>query len=270
MLPLVAAALTALRNESHTEDWVSFSNHLNHIVNKCFALGLQEDMQPFDHLKHRGDDMIRQGGHPAAVLRVFAELLPNALRVSRETTFIRDRGKLKAISKPNGASGAASGAATGYPGPSHYAAHHAASVAASSTALAPLGRVLRAAASSRGGGARYPQARSSVSLPFQIPNLPPALTGRRAANQGRSNRGRGRGATAPPPPPSHAVAIDRENYTGDLCHSQQAMTFSPTGDRCLSCAGVGRVPPPPFQRLCVLLVPPRHSAMDCTFLPYPG
>ncbi|CAN0384734.1 unnamed protein product, partial [Pylaiella littoralis] len=139
MSPLVTTALTVLRNESNTEDWFTFSQHLNALVRKSFTLGLLNDRELLDQLQFRGDDMVEQGGHPAAVLRVFSEMLPNKRHVSRETTF-RDRGKLRDINKLHSASTAVSGAAHGYPGPSHLAAHHAARVAASSTAPQPRSR----------------------------------------------------------------------------------------------------------------------------------
>ncbi|CAM9808790.1 unnamed protein product [Pylaiella littoralis] len=139
MSPLVTTALTVLRNESITEDWFTFSQHLNALVRKSFTLGLIDDRELLDQLQCRGDDMVEQGGHPAAVLRVFSEMLRNKRHVSRETTF-RDRGKLRDINKLHSASTAVSGAAHGYPGPFHLAAHHAARVAASSTAPQPRGR----------------------------------------------------------------------------------------------------------------------------------
>ncbi|CAM9398840.1 unnamed protein product [Pylaiella littoralis] len=152
MSPLVTTALTVLRNVSNTEDWFTFSQHLNALVRESFTLGLLDDRELLDQLQFRGDT-IEQGGHPAAVLRVFSEILPNKRHVSRETTF-RDRGKLHDINKLHSASTAVSGAAHGYPIPSHLAAHHAARVAASSTAPQPRGR----GSSVRGGDGRYSSA----------------------------------------------------------------------------------------------------------------
>ncbi|CAM9717906.1 unnamed protein product, partial [Pylaiella littoralis] len=149
---------------------------------------LLNDRELLDQLQFRGDDMVEQGGHPAAVLRVFSEMLPNKRHVSRETTF-RDRGKLRDINKLHSASTAVSGAAHGYPGPSHLAAHHAARVAASSTAPQPRSR----GSSVRGGGGRYSSAGTSVPLPFTPSVLPPTATARRPAHQRGSARGNGRG-----------------------------------------------------------------------------
>lgn len=115
--------------------------------------------------------MILHGGIPTAVLRVFFDMLPNSRHVSRETTF-RDRGKLKAINKLTGASGAASVSAAGNAGPTHLAAQYAASIAASSTAPAPLGTEDRSVSLARGGGggafARYPG--------FGFPSVPTSTT----------------------------------------------------------------------------------------------
>ncbi|CAM9477707.1 unnamed protein product [Pylaiella littoralis] len=213
--------------------------------------------------------MVEQGGHPAAVLRVFSEMLPNKRHVSRETTF-RDRGKLRDINKLHSASTAVSGAAHGYPGPSHLAAHHAARVAASSTAPQPRSR----GSSVRGGGGRYSSAGTSVPLPFTPSVLPPTATARRPAHQGGSARGNGRGASAPPPPPSNAAAADRKRYTDKLRENQQAMTSSPNADRCHNCADKGRVDLH-HHKACAFSLCRRckrggHRAVDCTFPPYRG
>lgn len=165
MLPLVTTAFTVLRNESHVEDWYSFSHHLHGLVYKCFTLGLHDDRLLLDGVLFRGDDMILQGGTPTAVLRVFTDMLPNARHFSRATTF-RDRGKLKATNKLTGAAGAASGSAAGYSGPTYLVAHHAASIAASPTVMVPLGRGSGASAPHGGGGYYSRDPQGSVSLPF--------------------------------------------------------------------------------------------------------
>ncbi|CAM9779188.1 unnamed protein product [Pylaiella littoralis] len=198
MSPLVTTALTVLRNESNTEDWLTLSQHLNALVRKSFTLGILADRELLDQLQFHGD-IIEEGGHPTAVLRVFSEMLPNKRHVAGDHLSGPRKTPRRQEAPQRVNRSVRSSARISWSVP--FSRHHAARVAASSTAPQPRGR----GSSVRGGGGRYSSAGASVSLPFTLSTLPPAATGRRAAHQGGSTRGNGRGASAPPPPPTEKV-----------------------------------------------------------------